>query len=105
MGRLVGTDFYSKFPNFAGLNTFSREFAGFPFAFGEYAMWGGDDPAFIRQLFGWIRGHRQVRMVIYNQGLMTDGPFRLSRFPASARALRAALGSSRFPAFAPEWLG
>jgi hypothetical protein len=100
----VGTDFYSKFPNFAGLDAFSHEFPGLPFVFGEYAMWGSDDAAFITRLFGWITHHRQVRMVVYNQGMALDGPFRLSHYPAAAAALRAALASPRYPAFAPEWL-
>jgi hypothetical protein len=99
----VGTDFYSKFPNFAGLDAFSHEFPGLPFVFGEYAMWGSDDAAFITRLFGWIAHHRQVRMVVYNQGLVPGGPFRLSHYPAAAAALRAALASPRYPAFAPEW--
>src|SRR6185437_9215412 len=33
----VGTDFYSKFPNYRGLNAFYHEFRGKPFAFGEWA--------------------------------------------------------------------
>src|SRR5207302_6923920 len=31
----IGTDFYSKFPNFAGLDRFYGAFRGLPFAFGE----------------------------------------------------------------------
>jgi hypothetical protein len=92
----VGTDFYSKFPNFSGLERFYREFAGKPFVFGEWAMWGRDDPAFVRRLFAWIRSHKTVRMVVYNQGDSSSGPFRLGRFPRAAAALRDELSSPRF---------
>jgi hypothetical protein len=55
----VGTDFYSSFPNFRGLDRFygARRYAAKPFVFGEWAMWGRDDPAFVRRLFGWIGSH------------------------------------------------
>ena len=80
----VGTDFYSRFPNFHWLDDFYRDFGGKPFVFGEWALWGGDDPAFVARLFGWIGSHPRVRMVVYNQGALTDGPFRLNRYPRSA---------------------
>ncbi len=99
----VGTDFYSKFPNFSGLDSFYRAFGGEPFAFGEYAIWGVDDPGFVHQLFGWVAAHRRVRMLVYNQGAESDGPFRLSRYPRAARALRSALAPSRFPVYPPAW--
>jgi mannan endo-1,4-beta-mannosidase len=87
----VGTDFYSRFPNWAGLERFHRQFRGRPFVFGEYAVWGRDDPAFLRRLFAWSRARRDVRMLVYNQGSRTDGPFRLGRHPRSRAALRVLL--------------
>ena len=57
---------------------------------------GGDDPAFVHRLFGWIGSHPRVRMAVYNQGALTDGPFRLYRFPRSRAALKAALAHRRF---------
>jgi hypothetical protein len=93
----VGTDFYSRFPNWRGLDRFHRSFRGKPFVFGEYAVWGRDDPAFVRRLFGWSRARRNVRMLIYNQGSNPVGPFRLKRYPRSRRTLRALLRSPRFP--------
>jgi hypothetical protein len=92
----VGTDFYSRFPNFHWLDDFYRDFGGKPFVFGEWALWGADDPAFVGRLFGWIGAHPRVRMVLYNQGQLTDGPFRLERYPRSAAALRKALAHRRF---------
>ena len=86
----VGTDFYSRFPNFHWLDDFYRDFPGKPFVFGEWALWGADDPAFVNRLFGWIGSHPRVRMALYNQGELTDGPFRLNRYPRSTAALRKA---------------
>jgi hypothetical protein len=92
----VGTDFYSRFPNFHWLDDFYRSFAGKPFVFGEWALWGRDDPGFVTRLFGWIHSHPRVRMALYNQGARTDGPFRLNRYPRSKVALRNALAHRRF---------
>ena len=91
----VGTDFYSRFPNFDKLERFYDAFRGKPFVFGEWAMWGRDDPAFVRRLFGWIGSHPRVQMQLYNQGKRTDGPFRLTRYPRSRNALRQALKRPR----------
>jgi hypothetical protein len=41
-------------------------------------------------------------MVNYNQGAQAGGIFRLSRYPASARVVRARLGNPRYLAYAPE---
>jgi hypothetical protein len=98
----VGTDFYSKFPNWGGLERFYRQFGGKPFAFGEWALWGRDDPSFVHRLFAWSRSHRRVRMLIYNQGKLSDGPFRLVHYPRSKEALRAELRAARFQQFAAE---
>jgi hypothetical protein len=100
----VGTDFYSFAPNFSGLNAFYNSYPGMPFVFGEYAVGEtADDPGFIGQLFGWVASRPRVRMLIYNQGVNPVGPFRLSRFPRTAGALRHLLAGAQFPAFAPEF--
>ena len=102
----VSTSFYSRFPNFHFLEPFYRRFAvgeRRPFAFGEYAMWGGDDAGFARRLVAWVRSHDRVRMLVYNQGENPAGPFRLKRFPRAARVLRAAMRSERFDAVATEF--
>ena len=99
----VGTDFYSKFPNFTGLDTFHKEFPIKPFAFGEWAIWGGDNPAFVDQFFAWVNEHRRVQMLVYNQGMITNGPFRLNEDPLSAVAIRTLMAPGRFLADAPEW--
>jgi hypothetical protein len=92
----VGTDFYSRFPNFHWLEDFYREFGGKPFVFAEWALWGADDPGFVTRLFSWVGSHPRARMVLYNQGALTNGPFRLNRYPRSRAALHAALSHRRF---------
>jgi hypothetical protein len=94
----VGTDFYSRFPNFAGLSRFygTRRYARRPFVFGEWGMWGRDDPAFMRSFFDWVAAHRRVRMLAYYQGNRTTSPFRLYRYPKAARVMREALRSTRY---------
>ena len=99
----VGTDFYSKFPNFTGLDTFYKQFPNRPFAFGEWAIWGGDNPAFVNQLFAWVNTHKRVKIMVYNQGYITNGPFRLNEDPASARAIRTDLILPRFLAYTADW--
>jgi hypothetical protein len=100
----VGTDFYSLYPNFAGLQRFYADHPGKPFTFGEWALWEGDDPGWVRQLFGFIASHPRVRMLLYNQGERTNGPFRLSRYPNSRREIRRFFAARRFLAYTPEWL-
>jgi hypothetical protein len=94
----VGTDFYSRFPNFSGLDRFhaTRRYAGKPFVFGEWGMWGGDDPSFMRRFFDWVAEHRRVRMLAYNQGNHTSSEFRLYRYPKAASVMRKALRSSLY---------
>jgi hypothetical protein len=95
----VGTDFYSRFPNFGKLETFYRHFKK-PFVFGEWALWGADDPGFVQRLFRFVNSHRRVRMMLYNQGNDPNGPFRLKRYPRGRAAIRHALHSSRYLASA-----
>lgn len=99
----VGTDFYSRFQNWSGLDRLYDAYPRFPFVFGEYALWGRDDPAWISALFSWTRSHARTRMMIYNQGTLRDGPFALSRYPKGARELRNELSGAEFPGYAPEW--
>jgi hypothetical protein len=101
----IGTDFYSRFPNFGGLERFYDTYPGKPFVFGEWALWDGDDPGWVKQLFAFVETHRRVRMLLYNQGERNEGPFRLSRYPNARREIRSLIATPRFLAYAPEWLG
>jgi hypothetical protein len=99
----VGTDFYSLYPNFRGLQNLYFAYPGKPFVFGEWALWNGDDPGWVSQLFSFISSHRRVRMALYNQGERTNGPFRLSRYPNSRHEIRRLIANPRFLAYTPEW--
>ena len=94
----VGTDFYSRYPNFAGLSRFygTKLYAGKPFVFGEWAMWGRDDAAFMRRFFAWVAAHSRVKMLAYNQGNAPTSAFRLYRYPRAARVMRRALRAPRY---------
>jgi hypothetical protein len=102
----VGTSFYSRYPNFRFLTPYYKEFAvryRKPFAFAEWAIWGSEDPGFVRAFFSWVRAHSLTKMISYNQGGLGNGPFVLARYPRSASAIRREVSSSRFLAWAPEW--
>jgi hypothetical protein len=92
----VGTDFYSKFPNFRDLKTFYNDFKGKPFVFAEWALWGADSPSFVHRFFKFVNAHTRVKMLLYNQGNLSGGPFRLTRYPDSTAAIRAELRKKRF---------
>jgi len=100
---LVGTDFYSKFPNFAGLTSLYNAYRSKPFGFNEWAMWVNGDPSFVDQFFKFVTSHRRVALAVYNQGLEPDGPFRLYRFPAARREIARRIASKRFPPYTPDW--
>jgi hypothetical protein len=99
---IVGTDFYSAFPNFAGLAHLYAAHPSKPFGFNEWGMWLNGDPGFVRQLFAFVHSHRRVGLMVYNQGLNPSGPFRLYRFPAATQEIRDQLTPSRFLAYTPD---
>lgn len=99
----VGTDFYASYPNFTLLDDFYDAFAGQPFVLSEWALYGTDEPAFVRALFAWVAAHPRVRMLNYYQGFGAAPKPSLVHYPASRRALRAELRSPRFLAYAPEY--
>jgi hypothetical protein len=100
----VGTDFYSKFPNWGPLSHFYDSFRGLPFAFGEWAVWGTDNPSFVGQMFSWVLSHPRVRLLMYNQGYQASGSLSLSLYPRSAAAIRRELEKPVFASFTPEWV-
>jgi hypothetical protein len=99
----VGTDFYSAYPNFSLLDQFYDRFGGKPFVLSEWGVYGGDDPAFVRELFGWVRSHPRVRMLNYYQGFSPSSRTNLARYPATQHALRRELRSKVFLAYPPEY--
>lgn len=95
----IGTSLYSKFPNFSWLASYYGRFSvryKLPFMLAEWAMWGNDDPSFVRQLLGFTRSHARTRMLVYNQGKRSHGPFRLGQFPSAASTLKSGLTANLF---------
>ena len=94
------TDIYSGGAPFGALSRLYGQFAGKPFAIGEWGFdTGADSPGFVSALFRWVRSHPRTRMILFNQGNRPGGPFRLQRRPRSAAVLRAALRDPRFVPF------
>ena len=59
-----------------------------------WALWGREDPRFVRRLYRWVASHRRARMVVYNQGALLKPLLRLR--PRSARELRRHTRSPRY---------
>jgi hypothetical protein len=99
---IVGTDFYSAFPNFSGLSSLYSAYPSKPFGFNEWAMWQNGNPSFVSQLFAFVRSHQRIALMVYNEGLSANGPFRLKKFPAATAEIRRQLHSWRFLPYPPE---
>ena len=50
----------------------------------------------MHQFFKFVNAHTRVKMLLYNQGNLSGGPFRLTRYPNSTAAIRAELRKKRF---------
>jgi hypothetical protein len=100
----VGTDFYSKFPNWTQLNQFYKSFKGRPFAFGEWGIWGADSPSFVRQMFSWVLSHHRVRLLMYNQGYQASASLALSLYPRAAAEIGRELRNRVFAPYTKEWM-
>jgi hypothetical protein len=97
----VGTDFYSQFPNFAGLKTFYDDYRGKPFVFAEWAMWNTDSSAFVQEFFNFIKTHKRVKMILYNNGYTASSPLLLSKYPAAAAEIHKQVAAARYLGYAP----
>jgi hypothetical protein len=99
----VGTDFYSKFPNFPGLVAFYNEFKHKPFVFAEWAMWDTNSAAFVQEFYSFINTHKRVKMILYNEGFGPTSQLLLAKYPAAAAEIHKQQTNSRYLAYAPEW--
>lgn len=101
----VGTTWYSPYLSVKAMDRFYRYrlWRHKPFAFGEYGVWGAESPRFVRLFFRFVRHHRRVRLISYNQAGSLKPQFRLSTHPRSRSVLRRALRSRRFQDYAPEY--
>ena len=100
----VGTTWYSPYRNSKAMNSLYSypKWRSKPFAFAEWGVWGADRADFVRQFFGFLKGHPRVRMAVYYQSASLKPEFRLSTHPASRAALRRAVAWPRLAAFTPE---
>ena len=101
----VGTTWYSPYLAVRAVDSFYRFplWRRKPFAFGEYGVWGGESPRFIRLFFRFVRAHPRVKLISYYQSALLKREFRLSAHPRSRSVLRRLLGSPRFLGYAPEY--
>jgi hypothetical protein len=100
---IVGTDFYSQFPNFTGLARFYAAYPGKPFGFNEWGIWKNGSPAFVKRFFEFLAAHSRIHLAVYNQGLDANGPFRLKHFPAAKREIRRELKLADAIDYTPDW--
>jgi HAMP domain-containing protein len=99
----VGTTWYSPFKASSAMQSFYSYplWRTKPFAFAEWGVWGRDDPAFVRQFFGFVKTHPRVRMAVYYQSALLKPEFRLSAHPSSRAVLRQAIRWPRLTGVAP----
>jgi hypothetical protein len=99
----VGTTWYSIHKSAAAMHAFYNypKWRRKPFAFAEWAVWGADDPGFVRQFFGFLKTHKRVRMAAYYQSGSIKPEFALKNHPASRAALRRAVKWPRLTGVAP----
>jgi hypothetical protein len=100
----VGTDFYSQEPVWKDLNRFygGKQWRGKPFAIAEWAVYGKDEPRFVKQLVAWTAKRPRVRMFVYYDGFGTGGenPYDLRLYPRTTNTLRLKLRRQNFIQYA-----
>lgn len=87
----VGTDFYSQYPVWKDLDRFfrGRFWRRKPFAIAEWAVYGEDEPRFVKQLVAWTAKRKRVRMFVYYTGFGPGrNPYDLSLYPRTTNTLR-----------------
>jgi hypothetical protein len=87
----VGTDFYSQFPVWKDLNRFFRGkfWRRKPFAIAEWAVYGEDEPRFVKQLVAWTAKRKRVRMFVYYTGFGPgQNPYDPRLYPRTVNTLR-----------------
>ena len=87
----VGTDFYSQYPVWKDLNRFfyARLWRNKPFSIAEWAVYGKDEPRFVKQLVAWTAKRKRVRMFVYYDGFGPgENPYDLRLYPRTTNTLR-----------------
>jgi hypothetical protein len=98
----AGTDFYSGYPYWKSLTQMYDRYPHQPFVLTEWGLDGGDDPAFVKRLFVWVKRHPRTRMLVYYQDFGRVNSFRLQNFPASLEVIRRRVAGEEFPPYAFE---
>ena len=96
----IGTDFYASYAEWKALNRIYELAPHKPFAITEWGIEAGDDPAFVRKLFTWVKRHQRCRMLVYYQDFGSSSPYRIQNYPSSLSVLAGQLHSRLFPSFA-----
>jgi hypothetical protein len=87
----VGTDFYSQYPVWKDLNRFygAKQWRSKPFSIAEWAVYGQDEPRFVKQLVAWTAKRSRVRMFVYYDGFGPgENPYDLRLYPRTTNTLR-----------------
>jgi hypothetical protein len=103
----AGTDFYSEYPVWKDLNRFyvGKQWRNKPMALTEWAVSGGDEPKFVKQLVAWTVKHPRTRMLIYYNGFGPSNTYDLKLYPETANMLRLKLRRPTFPEYAEYNMG
>lgn len=105
-GRWVdwaGTDFYSQYPVWKDLNRFysAKRWRRKPFALAEWAVFGEDEPRFVKQVVAWVVKRPRVRMLVYYRGFgETENPYQLGLYPRTSNTLRLKIRRPTFLQYA-----
>jgi hypothetical protein len=95
----VGTDFYSQYPVWKDLSRFyeGKQWLRKPVAIAEWAVYGEDEPRFVKQLVAWMAKRPRVRMFVYYEGFGPgENPYDLRLYPRTTNTLRLKLRRASF---------
>jgi hypothetical protein len=99
----AGTDFYSQYPVWKDLNRFfaGKQWRRKPIAIAEWAVYGEDEPRFVKQLVAWTAKRPRVRMFVYYTGFGPgENPYDLRLYPRTTNTLRLKLRRPSFLQYA-----
>jgi len=64
-------------------------------------MWNTDSSAFVQEFFNFIKTHKRVKMILYNNGYTASSPLLLSKYPAAAAEIHKQVAATRYLGYAP----
>ena len=60
-----------------------------------------DSSAFVQEFFNFIKTHKRVKMILYNNGYTASSPLLLSKYPAAAAEIHKQVAATRYLGYAP----